>query len=163
MNRYTLIPILMMTVLLGSSGVCWGADYQKGFDAYEKGNYATALKEWTPLAKQGIADAQHNLGNKNYTGKGVPQDYRTAVKWYTLAAERGIAKAQYNLGLMYDNGQGVPQDYIRAHMWFNISVSTGYENAIKGRGIVARKMTPADLSAAQKLARECVAKNSKGC
>ena len=49
MNRYSLIPILMMTVLLGSSGVCWGADYQKGFDAYEKGNYATALKEWTPL------------------------------------------------------------------------------------------------------------------
>ena len=117
----------MMTVLLGSSGVCWGADYQKGFDAYEKGSYATALKEWTPLAKQ------------------------------------GNAVAQYNLGVMYDNGQGVPQDYIRAHMWFNISVSTGYENAIKGRDIVARKLTPADLSAAQKLARECVAKNSKGC
>ena len=153
----------MMTVLLGSSGVCWGADYQKGFDAYEKENYATALKEWTPLAKQGNAVAQYNLGVMYDNGLGVPQDYQTAVRWYTLAAERGIAKAQYNLGLMYDNGQGVPQDYIRAHMWFNISVSTGYENAIKGRDIVARKLTPADLSAAQKLARECVAKNYKDC
>ena len=71
MNRYTLIPILMMTVLLGSSGVCWGADHQKGLDAYEKGNYATALKEWTPLAKQGNAVAQYNLDVIYDNGLGV--------------------------------------------------------------------------------------------
>ena len=43
-----------MTVLLGSSGVCWSADLQKGLDAAKREDYATALKEWTPLAKQGI-------------------------------------------------------------------------------------------------------------
>ena len=47
-----------MTVLLGSSGVCWSADLQKGVDAAERGDCATALKEWTPLAKQGDAYAQ---------------------------------------------------------------------------------------------------------
>ena len=59
MKRVTLTLVLTMTVLLGSSGVCWGADYvnrsadsQKGIDAYERGDYVTALKEWTPLAEQ---------------------------------------------------------------------------------------------------------------
>ncbi len=58
MNRLTLILLLTMTVLLGSSGVCWSADFQKGRDAAEREDYATALKEWTLLAEQGDADAQ---------------------------------------------------------------------------------------------------------
>ena len=59
MNRYTLIFVLTMSVLLGSSGVCWSADFQKGLDAHERGDFATALKEWTPLAKQGNAAAEN--------------------------------------------------------------------------------------------------------
>jgi len=96
-------------------------------------------------------------------GDGVPQDYKTAVKWYTLAAEQGDADAQNNLGLMYALGQGVLLDYVYAHMWANISASNGYEDAIKLRDLVAQEMTSADISEAQKLARECVAKNYKGC
>ncbi len=64
---------------------------------------------------------------------------------------------------MYDNGQGVPQDYVRAHMWWNLTASTGDEDAIKNRDIVAKQMTPAQIAEARKLARECVAKNYKGC
>ena len=152
-----------MTVLLGSSGVCWSADFQKGLDAAERGDYATALKEWTPLAEQGNAIAQFNLGVMYDEGIGVPQDYNTAVKWVTLAAEQGNADAQYNLGLMYGNRGGVPQDYVRAHMWFNLSASQGGEDATQSRDIVEKRMTPADISAAQKLARECAAKNYKNC
>ena len=152
-----------MTVLLGSSGVCWSADLQKGFDALERGDYATALKELTPLAEQGNADAQYNLGLMYKNGLGVPQDYKTAVKWFTLAAEQGDVDAQFNLGLKYARGQGVPQDYVRAHMWFNLSASTGAEDAIKNRDTAANKMTPAQISEAQKLSRECVKKNYKGC
>jgi TPR repeat protein len=71
-----------MTVLLGSSGVSWSADFQKGFDAYDRGDYATALKEWTPLVEQGDALVQSNLGVMYDTGRGVPQDYKTTRKWY---------------------------------------------------------------------------------
>ena len=141
----------------------WSADFQKGLDAAERGDYATALKEWTPLAEQGNAIAQFNLGVMYDEGTGVPQDYNTAVKWVTLAAEQGNADAQYNLGLMYGNRGGVPQDYVRAHMWFNLSASQGGEDATQSRDIVEKRMTPADISAAQKLARECVKKNYKGC
>ena len=68
-----------MTVLLGSSGVSWSADFQKGSNAYSRGDYATALKEFTPLAEQGYARAQSNLGLMYEKGQAVPQGYQTAV------------------------------------------------------------------------------------
>ena len=56
------------------------------------------------------------------------------------------------------------QDNVYAHMWFNIAASSGdTENASKNRDILAKRMTPADISTAQKLARECVRKKYKGC
>ena len=85
------------------------------------------------------------------------------MKWYRLAAKQGYVSAQNNLGFMYGNGKGVPQDYIRAHMWWNLAASSGNKNAVNGRDIVAKRMTPADISAAQKLARECVRKKYKRC
>jgi len=68
-----LLPILCLTlaVLLGSAGVSESADFQKGFDAYERGDYTTALREWTPLAEQGDADAQYVLGLMYHNGLGV--------------------------------------------------------------------------------------------
>ena len=58
----------------------WAADYQAGFYAYDRGDYATALKEWRPLAEQGHAKAQYNLGIMYDDGEGVAQDYAEAVK-----------------------------------------------------------------------------------
>ena len=79
-------------------------------DAYDKGDYATALREFQPLAKQGNAFAQTLLGDMYGNGYGVPQDYSTAHKWYSLAAKQGNVFAQNNLGEMYRKGEGVPQD-----------------------------------------------------
>ncbi len=166
-----------------------------GVVAYLMGAYAAALREWRPLAEQGNAKAQNNLGNMYYKGRGVPQDYPEAVKWYRKAAEQGHAmaqynlgkkyfkgegvpqdyaeavgwyrkaaeqghaSAQYNLGVIYDKGLGVPLDYAQAHMWYNLAASRyppgeGRDQAVKNRDIVAEKMPPAQISEAQKLARE---------
>jgi TPR repeat protein len=64
---------------------------------------------------------------------------------------------------MYANGEGVIQDNLYAHMWSNIAASQGNEIAANNRDIIAKRMTPADISAAQNLVRECVRKNYKGC
>jgi hypothetical protein len=111
MRNLTATICLTLAMLLGGMGVSWSADFQKGLDAAQKGDFATALREWTPLAEQGNAGAQFNLGVMYDNGQGVPQDYKTAVKWYRLAADQGDARAQINLGLMYEKGQGVLQDY----------------------------------------------------
>ena len=72
------------------------------------------FEEWELLAKQGIAEAQYNLGLMYSKGEGVPSDDKETVKWYRLAAEQRITGAQSNLGLMYEKGQGVEQDYVEA-------------------------------------------------
>jgi TPR repeat protein len=115
------------------------ADFKKGVSAYKSGDYATALREWTPLAKQGVADAQYILGVMYDKGDGVPQDYKTAVKWYTLAAKQGHADAQFQIGWMYNKGQGVPQDYKTAVKWFRLSAEQGRCPAQSGCDVRQRR------------------------
>jgi len=87
---------------------------QAGVDAYNRGDYETALKKFLPLAEQGDAAAQFNLGKMYRKGQGVSLDYAEAMKWYRLAADQGRAAAQNNLGGMYAEGRGVLQDYVLA-------------------------------------------------
>jgi len=117
------------------------ADGQAGGYAYERRDYDTALKEWRPLAEQGDADAQFNLGVMYDMGLGVPQDYQEAVRWYRRAAEQGNAGAQNNLGFMYGNAQGVPKDYVLAHMWLNLAEAKGVKEAVKLRDLLEERMT----------------------
>ena len=159
MKRLLILPVLLLLVGNPASS----ADFFKGLDAYDRGEYETALWEWTPLAEQGDGEAQSNLGLMYDNGYGVPQNYKTAFKWSTLAAEQGDAYAQNNLGVMYGTGQGVIQDYVYAHMWGNLAASNGDENGGKLRDIVAKQMTPSQIETARQLARECVSKNYKGC
>ena len=128
-------------------------------DAYDRGDYATALKEWQPLAEQGKADAQLGLGAMYFYGQGVPQDYAEAVKWYRLAAEQGQADAQIALGFMYYFGHGVPQDYVQAHMWYSLAAERSSpgedrDQLISYRDEVEAKMSPDQVAEAQRLARE---------
>ena len=148
----------------GGFGVSWSGDFQKGMEAYNKGDYATALKEWKPLAEGGDTDAQYNLGIMYDNGQGVLQDYKTAAKWYILSAEQGNAEAQYNLGVMYALGQGVIEDKVYAHMWGNILNSNGHEDGKKIMDYLLKQgMTPSQIEEAERLARECIKKNYKGC
>ena len=60
MKTLIIIPILLFSLFLGLPS--YSSDFDKGLTAYKNGDYATALKEWKPLAEQGDADAQTNLG-----------------------------------------------------------------------------------------------------
>ncbi len=153
-----LIAALCVGVTLGLTAPAW-AGFDEGMAAYQRGDYATALRDWRPLAEQGNANAQFFLGLMYGNGLGVPQDYAKAQQWWRKAAGQGDATAQFNLGFMYSNGRGVPQDYAQAHMWFNLAASrfpAGQTRDIIGmkRDIVAKLMTPAQISEAQKLARD---------
>jgi len=176
-----------------------GQDFDAGLAALERGDYAVAFNEWRPLAEQGDAVAQFNLGlmYKNghgvlqdfaealrwyrlaaeqgdalaqltlgvmyANGQGVPQDDTEAVRWYRLAAEQGHALAQLNLGWRYNNGQGVPQDFVTAHMWYNLAAADGVSVAVDARNAVARLMTAADISEAQRQARVCLESGYSDC
>jgi S1-C subfamily serine protease len=156
-----LLPVVMgFALLLLSSTEGWSADYQDGKDAYNRGDYATALRVFKSLAEQGDGEGQNGLGVLYQWGKGVPQNHQTAVKWYRLSAEQGYAKTQNNLGFMYAKGQGVIQDDVYAHMWYNIAASQGYKDASGNRDIIAERMTRSQLAKAQQLARNFVPKKN---
>ena len=139
--------------------------FQLGRAFDKKKQYETAIRWYKKVAKDySYPSAQNNLGHMYRGGKGVTQNYKTALKWSTLAAEQGNANAQTLLGFVYSLGEGVIKDYVRAHMWFNIAASSGEsKKASKNRDIVAKRMNTSQIEIAQKLARECVKKNYKGC
>ncbi len=147
-------PVALVLLIVCLAAPTW-ADYLAGVDAYLRGNYATALSEWRPLAEQGNADAQYNLGLMYDKGYGVPQDYGQARQWYEKAAAQGKTNAQYNLGVLYHNGHGVPKNLVQAHKWFNLSAAKGDNNfGAATRDALAILMTPSQIDEAQRLARE---------
>jgi len=189
----------LATALLGLllATPAWAGVYE-GIAAWKRGDYATALREFKPMAERGDAGAQYNLGVMYANGRGVPRDDAEAAKWFNKATEQGNAKAQYALGLlyghghgvpqdyakavslwlpiaekgdtaaqyvlgiMYAKGQGVPQDYLQAYKWYNLAASKGDKLAVAARDTLAARMTPADLSEAQRLSREWLAAFRKG-
>ena len=93
MRKFTATICLTVTILIGSVKMSASADFQKGLDAADRGDFATALREWIPLA-EGDAAAQFNLGVMYVSGDGVQKNYRTAIKWFTSAALNGHDRAQ---------------------------------------------------------------------
>jgi len=111
-------------------------DFERGLNAYNAGDYESAITEWLPLAKQGDAMAEFGLGVMYHKGEGVPQDQAEAAKWYRRAAEQGHASAQHNLGVMYDEGKGVPQDYAEAVTWYRRAAEQGHADAQNNLGFM---------------------------
>jgi TPR repeat protein len=114
------------------------AGFAEGASAYNARNYPLALKEITPLAKAGHADAQHLLGLMYYMGQGVPRDYKQAMAWHRRAALQGKADAQYVLGAMYYTGNSVPQDQKVAVSWFRKAAEQGHAEAQHALGLMYR-------------------------
>ena len=76
------------------------ADVKQGVDAWEQGDYESAIKQWREPALKGDADAQFNLGQAYKLGRGVTMDLETAQDWFRRAAEQGHRQAIDNYGLI---------------------------------------------------------------
>lgn len=133
-GRRWLIAILLALGLHGNAT----AGFSEGASAYNARNYALALKEITPLARSGNADAQHLLGLMYYMGRGVQRDYRQAFSWHYKAALQGKADAQYVIGAMYYTGNSVPQDHKLAVQWFRKAAEQGHPDAQHALGLMYR-------------------------
>lgn len=96
--------------------------------AYDRANYASALRVWLPAAQAGDKVAQTYVGEIYEKGLGTPPDFAAAASWYRKAAEQGYVRAQVNLGFLYERGRGVPKDPRLALEWYRRSA--GLEGAI---------------------------------
>ncbi|MBI4382402.1 MAG: sel1 repeat family protein, partial [Nitrospinae bacterium] len=105
-------------------------NFDAGLAAYNRKDYAAALRNFKPLAEQGNGDAQVWLGHMYENGFGAPQDLEQATAWYRKAAEQGHAGGQYHLGLMYEFAMGVPQDLDQAMAWYRKAADQGHSEAM---------------------------------
>jgi TPR repeat protein len=134
-TRHALHIFTIAALLLVSATGC-ANHTRSGWRAYEAGDYATALAEWTPLAEQGDADAQYLVGLMHDDGQGVPVNHREAARWYILSAEQGYAAAQNNLGALYYAGEGVERSTDEAVKWFGSAAAQGFALAQGNLGVL---------------------------
>lgn len=128
------------------------ADFAAGAEAYDGGDYLTAIEEWHPLAEEGNAQAQLALASLYQFGEGVPKDDAKAAKWYWHAAEQGELVAQINLAKFYAEGRGVRRDAVLAYMWFDLAAREGHPDAREAREALARDMAPWQIDRGRELA-----------
>ena len=167
-NHYRKATLAELTPLAEAGDV--HAQFRLG-EIYAEGkgilqDYVEAVKWYRSAAKAGHIEAQITLGGMYREGEGVTKDYKLAAQWYRLAATiGGDAHAQFFLGIMYGIGQGVSRDNRRAYMWLNLSAAQGHGSGVaaKSRDRTASSMTPAALAEAQKMAKQCLAQNYRGC
>ena len=142
----TLRYILSALVLLSTSSIALGGDFQDGVDAANRGIYKAAYEVFSELAKQGDSRAQYNLGFMYLEGLGVSKDSKEAFRWFRRAAEQKQGRAQHSLGLMYLQGDGVRKDSKEAFKWFRRAAYQGYADAQLYLGVMYLdgEVTPKD-------------------
>lgn len=121
----TFSRILLTASLLLFSALAIAGDAQKGWQAYNNLDYATALTEWQEPADLGDAKAAYGMGMLYGNGFGVDMNDDLALKYYGIAAEKGHADAQFNLAVMHQNGWGVPQSDETANEWYLLAANQG--------------------------------------
>ncbi len=124
MMRLLLVPALVMALAAPVR-----ADFDHGAAAAIKGDFATALADFRPLAEAGDAKAQNNLGIMYQYGRGVATDLAAARRWYREAAEQGLAEAHFNLGVLYMEGEGETRDLVQAYLWLSLAAEAGDKSA----------------------------------
>jgi len=98
------------------AGPAPAAEGDPGTVAYARGDYATALATWRPLAARGDIAAELRVGQMLRDRQGVRwRDFEGAASWFRRAAAGGNVEAEYALGRLYYEGFLVPRN--TAEMW----------------------------------------------
>ena len=150
MMSFWLRHFSMLAVMMFIGASASPADLESAKRAYEQKDYARALKEFTPLADQGKAEAQLYLGKMYMMGQGVLKDPDLATKWLKASASQGNADAQFFLGSIYLLPQ---KDVPEGMRWTRLSAEQGNKDAqyllgkvyIQGLKEVARDPIQADM------------------
>ncbi|MDH3473193.1 MAG: sel1 repeat family protein [Rhodospirillales bacterium] len=140
--------------------------YRAGLSAYLKGDYASALEAWRPLAERETESSavQLFLGFMHAGGQGLAKDPAAAAAWYRRAAEQDNMVAQIRLGLLHRRGEGVAQDPVQAYLWASLAArqeSHVQKLAQALQEALAAEMTPAQVDEAKRLAGAWAETHSK--
>jgi TPR repeat protein len=130
-------------------------DFRGGLSAFNRGDFAAAMRLWRPLADGDDARSQAGIGFLYHRGLGVKTDDVQAAFWLRKAAEQGQAEGQLMLGSLYFFGLGVPQSYATAYAWCELAQDSGQAEAQMCRDAALQSLTAdEELRDAMRMARE---------
>lgn len=111
-----LSKIVLAALALSTAAVPALADVKAGVDAWSRGEYEAAVKQWRDPALKGDADAQFNMGQAYKMGRGVKADLVVALDWYRKAAAQGHLQAADSYGHLLHYQNKVPESlpYLQA-------------------------------------------------
>jgi uncharacterized protein len=162
MNTLKLLAIAATLLFSAVTGPVFAqtleADMRAAAGAYERKDMATAVRIWKAWAAKGEPEAETLLGAMYWSGEGVRRDHKEAARLYLLAANKGYARAQNDIGFMYGFGEGVPpRDDVEAYKWLTLGIARytaknqdRLDQAIKDKATLAKRMTPAQISEAER-------------
>ncbi|MCC7273869.1 MAG: sel1 repeat family protein, partial [Alphaproteobacteria bacterium] len=122
--------LLAAALLAAAPAAAQQRPFEDAVAAYDRGDFAEAIRIWTPLARRGDVAAQFNLGLMYEKGRGVPADADRAAQWYLSAAESGHAKSAFNLGVLHSRGVlGPERNLDEAGRWLGAAAEKGIPQA----------------------------------
>ena len=135
------------------------ADYQTGLDAYQAGDFNTAIEEWQNVVESPPgkvdqatrAESLYAIGMLFWLGQGVQQDSIESASWLKLAAELDHAGAQTKLAFLYSTGQGVRQSDFLALKWWRMAADQDDADAQYNLGVLFRDGIGVEADAAESL------------
>jgi len=139
------------------------ADFDKGLKEYNNGNYESALNIWEPLAKEGVSNAQYNVGLMYHNGLGTKQDFEQAFKWLLKSSEQGNLNSIRLISTMYALGNGIKKDFIKSYMWAKIGADNDDQNSKILLDGLLKEMSNSEIDKANALVQECNNKEFKSC
>ena len=125
------ITYLMVTMFLMNVVPTWGYAAPESETTEQK-----ALEETRKAAESGNPEAQFQLGNTYYLGKGGKADTEKAKLWFEKAAQQNHVEAQANLGVLLYMGATQEKDIANAVEWFQKAALQGHAGARKHLGIL---------------------------
>ena len=113
------------------------AGYQAGLDAYNAGDYATAMAEWkeavrTEPEREDLAlyrETLYAIAMLYWQGQGVEQDYAVSAVWLKQAADINHPGAQAKLGYLYLSGEGGARNDGEAARYLRLAARQGDADA----------------------------------
>ena len=158
---------IAIAALVGLAAPAAAQSVKAGIQAWQKSDYAAAIRIWRPLAEKGDPDAQFNLAQAYRLGRGVTTNLAAAQTWLERAANQGHVDAQTTLGLLLFQGgnraaglrwlkSAADKDDPRAMLVYGTALFNGdtvTQNAARGYAYVKRAadqgLAPAKATLAQ--------------
>ena len=104
-------------------------------DAFDRGEFVTALELYDVLAQDGDAQAQYRVGMMYEQGLGTDPDAKIAANWYAQAAEQNSPEGLAALSALHLKGAGVIQNFKESVRLNQQAAALGYAPAQYSLGV----------------------------